>query len=460
MSIRSSMRRLRTAAGLVAVGVSAAFVLPATGAVAAQHGSPPTSQTPVQVRDGSAANLGPYNPAQTIRLAIGLRPPHMAAEEQFLQQIQNKHSPLFHHYLTPAQWTARFGPSAASQNAVVSWARAAGLTVTHLYSNRLVVDLAGPVGAIEKALGVQINNYRLGTKTFFSNNHDPVLPASVSGIVASVDGLTSLQQMFPASPTGHEPASPAYVPGPAVANGPHAAASGSRTKLRAAMRASARKMRANGGAKVHITGGAYDPTDIYSSQAYDYNALYNQGHCCNPTGNPGQSPAQSTIAIATFGQQRISDIQGFHNQYPYLAYNVQEVFIDGTPACCDAEGTMDAEWSTAMSNSFGGFQNTSKVFLYDGANFNDSTFTDMYNKMVTDNVARVFTTSWSCTEPPYGCNSTELTTRDAIFSEMAGQGWTLTAASGDRGAYDDCSHLSVSFPASDPNVVGAGGTEL
>ena len=53
-----------------------------------------------------------------------------------------------------------------------------------------------------------------------------------------------------------------------------------------------------------------------------------------------------------------------------------------------------------------------------------------------------------------------MSTRDAIFSEMTGQGWTLVAASGDRGAYDDCSHLAVSFPASDPNVVGAGGTEL
>ncbi len=459
MSIRSSMRRLRTAAGLVAVGVSAAFVLPATGAVAAQHSSPPTSQTPLPVRNGSATDLGPYNPAQTIRLAVGLRPPHMAAEEQFLNAIQDKHSPLFHHYLTPAAWTARFGPSAAAQNAVVAWAKGAGLTVTHLYPNRLVVDLAGSVGTIAKALGVQINNYRLGTKTFFSNNHDPVLPASVAGIVASVDGLTSLQQMFPASPAGHEPASPVYVPGPVAANGPHAAANGSRTKLRAAMRASARKLRANGGAKVHITGGSYDPTDIYSSQAYDYNALYNQGHCCNPLGNPGQSPANSTIAIATFGQQRISDIQGFHNQYTYLAYNVQEVFIDGTPACCDAEGTMDMEWSTAMSNSFGAAANTSKVYVYDGANFNNSTFTDMYNKMVTDNVARVFSTSWSCTEN-FGCSSSTISTRHAIFNQMVGQGWALTAASGDRGAFDDCSHLSVAYPASDPDVVGAGGTEL
>src|SRR5579863_4612885 len=264
MSVRCSLRRLRLPVGLVAVGVIAGLSLPATGAVAAQH-SPAVanSQTPLPVRDGSARDLGPYSPAQTIRLAIGLKPPHMAAEQQFLNAIQDKHSPLFHKYLSVAQWTARFGPSAAAQNAVVSWARGAGLTVTNLYPNRLIVDLAGHVGTIEKALGVQINNYRLGAKTFFANSHDPVLPRSLSGIVESVEGLSDLQTMFPASPTVHEPASPAYVPGPVSAMGPHGAANGSRAKLRAALRAS----RAGNGSKVHITNGAYDPTDIYSSEA-------------------------------------------------------------------------------------------------------------------------------------------------------------------------------------------------
>jgi hypothetical protein len=453
MSDRFTLRRLRLAAGLMVLAAGAGLLLPATFAVAAQHGPAATSQTPLPVRNGSAHEIAPYSPAATIRLAIGLRPPHMAAEQQFLREVQTKSSPLFHHYLTTAQWTAEFGPSAAAQRAVVSWARGAGLTVTHLYPNRLVVDLAGQAGAIEKALGVQINTYRLGTKTFFANSHDPVLPQALRGIVESVEGLSSLQTMFPASPGMHEPASPAYVPGPVIQAGPRAAANGNRAKLRAAERASLR------GGKLHITNGAYDPTDIYSSQAYDYSALYNQGHCCNPLGNAGSSPAQDSIAIATFGSQQISDMTGFQAQYPYLAYNVQEVYIDGTPSCCDAEGTMDMEWSTAMSNSFGGFQDTAKVYLYDGANFNDSTFTDMYNQMVSDNAARVFSTSWSCTEF-YGCNTTEMSTRDAIFSEMAGQGWNLVAASGDRGAYDDCAHLAVSFPASDPNVVGAGGTTL
>jgi kumamolisin len=446
----SAIRRGRFLIMAVAVAVAVALIGPA--ASAAQGGPAVTSLTPMPVRDGQAVQVGTLAPSQMLRLAIGLKPPHMAAEQQFLREIQDKSSPLFHRYLTTPQWTARFGPTVASQNAVIRWARASGLTVTHLYRNRLVVDVTGPASAVENALGVELNNYRLGNTTFFANDHDPVIPQSLSGIVESVEGLSTLQTMFPTTPGLSEPRSRPYVAGPVVQNGPEAAANGSRIKLAAAKRATA-----NGS---NITNGAYDPTDIYSSEAYDYNALYGQGHCCNPLGNPDNSPAQTSIAIATFGAQQLSDIAGFQAQYPYLAYSVQEFYIDGTPACCDAEGTMDAEWATATSNSFGAYQNTAKIYLYDGANFNDATFTDIYNKMVSDNVARVFSTSWSCTEPPYGCSSTEISTRDAIFSEMAGQGWTLVAASGDRGAFDDCSHLAVSFPASDPNVVGAGGTEL
>jgi kumamolisin len=451
MGILGSRLWPRLATGFLTLAV-VGLVVPAADAVAAPHGPAMTSQTPLPVRDGSATDLGSYGTSQMIRLAIGLRPPAPAAEQQFLSELQTKSSPQFHQFLTPNAWTARFGPSAAAQQQVVTWAKDAGLTVTHLYPNRLVVDVAGSTGDIEKALGVQINSYRLGSTRFFANDHDPVLPQAVQKVVGSVAGLSDLQTMYPDSSGLAEPASPAYVAGPVVAAGPRAAAGGSRAKLIAAQRASR-------AAKPGITGGAYDPTDIYSSQAYDYNALYRQQHCCNPLGNAGSSPAQTSIAIATFGSQNTSDMAGFHAQYPYLAYNVQEEYIDGTPTCCDAEGTMDMEWSTAMSNSFGSSADTSKVYLYDGANFNDSTFTDIYNDMVSNNLARVFSTSWSCTEI-YGCSTAEMSTRDAIFSEMAGQGWTLVAASGDRGAFDDCSHLAVSFPASDPNVVGAGGTEL
>ena len=54
-----------------------------------------------------------------------------------------------------------------------------------------------------------------------------------------------------------------------------------------------------------------------------------------------------------------------------------------------------------------------------------------------------------------------MNTDDAIFAQMIGQGWTLIAASDDQGATGDCVDANyVGFPASDPNIVAAGGTTL
>ena len=78
---RKSLRRLRLAVGVFTVVFGAGLVVPTTVAGAAQADQPAIAQTPLPVRDGSAAKLGPYSPSQTIRLAIGLRPPHMAAEQ-------------------------------------------------------------------------------------------------------------------------------------------------------------------------------------------------------------------------------------------------------------------------------------------------------------------------------------------------------------------------------------------
>ena len=135
-----------------------------------------------------------------------------------------------------------------------------------------------------------------------------MLPHALTGIVESVEGLSNLQTMYPDVARPTRARSPAYVAGPVVASGPQAVANGS-------LRSSA-PLRPAGGATPNITNGAYDPTDIYSSEAYDYNALYRQGHCCNPLGNTGSSPPQTSIAIATFGSQQISDMQGFQKPVP------------------------------------------------------------------------------------------------------------------------------------------------
>jgi subtilase family serine protease len=94
--------------------------------------------------------------------------------------------------------------------------------------------------------------------------------------------------------------------------------------------------------------------------------------------------------------------------------------------------------------------------MYDVPNF--GSFPDAYQHMLNDGLARVASTSWSCTAQD-GCSSSFMNSLDSIFSNMVGQGWTLVAAQGDRGATDDLDNdLDVAFPGSDVNVVAAGGT--
>ena len=417
-----------------------------------QQNGAPGGVTPVEVLNGSAQPIGAFDPTQMLRVVIGLRPPNWTEEQQFLQDLHTQGSPNFLQFLTADDWNARFSPSVQDEQAVVDWAASQGLTAAHRYPNRLTISLEGTVAAVNQAFGIQINNYQLGTSTFFSNNHDPVIPAALAQTIQSVIGLNSLQVLHPVNANLPEPVFPIYSPDVPDAQ----AVEEGRIDASAPPPASIR----GGQGSPSITGGAYDPTDIYSSQAYDVNALYAQGHCCNPLGNANGSPVQSSIAIATAGSQLSTDFQGFQKDYPYLAMHWFFVNVDGTPTCCDGEGTMDFEWSTAWSNSFGASTNTASVYMYDGANAMLSTFTDVYQKILNDGNARVFSTSWGG-EEIYSDSTSVMNTVDAIFANMAGTGWTMVAASGDSGATPGCGdRVAVGYPASDPNVVGAGGATM
>ncbi len=423
-------------------------------------------ETPRPVRDGSATLVQHFSPTQMLRLTVGLQPPHMDEERKFLADVQTKGSPVFHHFLSAEEWTKRFDPSEQDEQAVVDWAKSQGLNVTHRFANRLIVDVEGPSATIEKAFGVTINEYQAGTRSFFSADRDPEIPSHLTSVIQSVGGLNNYLVLKPASKTMKEPDFAVYAPGEVVAKAGAGSHDGDHAKYLTALKASEQKAAQrkaalkNGSVPPPITGGAYDPTDIYSSEAYNTNGLNHLGHCCNPLGNAGGTPPQTSVAIATAGAHLGTDVSGFQAQYPYLAYHWWEYYIDGTPSCCDGEGTMDLEWITAMANSFGSYTDTASVIWYSGVNANFSTFNDIWNQMLSDGLARTMSTSWGCRE--VGCYDTgDMNTADSIFSSMVGQGWTLVAASGDQGATAGCGDaVAIQFPSSDPNVVAAGGTTL
>ena len=238
--------------------------------------------------------------------------------------------------------------------------------------------------------------------------------------MSSVDGLNNVNRMVSASGMTDTTKMPRYSAGPASKLHATVHANGSRAALKAAMKQSAKKL-----AQPNAAPGNYDPTDIYSSQAYDEDALHNQSNCCNPFHAGTSSPAQSSIAIATAGSHFLStDMAGWHSAYPYIAYSINEYFIDGTPTSPDYEGTMDTEWTTSLANSFGSFQDTAHIYLYSGVNAAFSTFDDIYNSILTNNTAKIVSSSWGCAENFCTPDAT-MNTDHAIFNSMIAQGFTL-----------------------------------
>ena len=106
-----------------------------------------------------------------------------------LRQIYDPTSPNYHHYLTPQQFAEQFGPEEKDYQAVAAFAKTNGLTMTGTHSNHTLLDVNGPVNAIEKAFHVHLRTYHHPTEArdFFAPDVEPSLNLSVP--ILGIGGL-------------------------------------------------------------------------------------------------------------------------------------------------------------------------------------------------------------------------------------------------------------------------------
>jgi subtilase family serine protease len=135
--------------------------------------------------------IGPLDGAQVLNLAIALPLRNQQGLEDFLQQLYDPASPGFRQYLTTAQFTETFGPTAQDYQAVVAFAQANNLTVTYQHSNRVILDVSGTVANIETALHVNMLVYQHPTeaRTFYAPDVEPSLDLAVP--IQAIDGLNN-----------------------------------------------------------------------------------------------------------------------------------------------------------------------------------------------------------------------------------------------------------------------------
>ncbi len=83
--------------------------------------------------------------------------------------------PNHRHFLTPAEFTARFGPTQEDYDAVVRYAQTHGLAVVGGSRDGMLVQVKGTVGAIETAFHVNLLTYQHPSenRTFYGPDREP-----------------------------------------------------------------------------------------------------------------------------------------------------------------------------------------------------------------------------------------------------------------------------------------------
>ncbi|MBV9847526.1 MAG: S8/S53 family peptidase [Kutzneria sp.] len=380
--------------------------LPLLAAVAIAANATPSSQPRVVVPGSVSPALAHSHRGdavgadQQMSVSIPLKLRDAAGLDAFLTQVNDPKSAQYHHYLTPAQFTERFGPSQGDVDKVTDFARSAGLHVDSVSGNRQVVTASGTVGQLEKAFATTLSGYQdsIGNRSFYANDTAPQLPVDLAPIVQGIVGLDNHTVRH-----RHSVSRPAAAP---AGFGP--------TQLR----------------------GAYD------------------------TGSLGTGAGQS-VALWEFDGYQQANLSGYAKQFGLTPSASTTVSVDGanydaSPGEGQGEVELDIEIVQALAPAV-------TTYVYEAPN-SDQGEIDMANKIATDNKVSVVSISWGACEPDRSpsemdavSNGIKQGTAEGIsFFAASGDDGSKDCARSQTGATVD----AVDYPASDPNVTGVGGTTL
>ena len=357
-----------------------------------------SSHVPAVVSRLHLQPMGNLSGSTNLHLAIGLPLRNQEALANLLQQIYDPASTNYHHYLTPEQFTERFGPTEQDYQSVIAFAKANGLAVTGTYSNRVLVDVSGTVANVQKTFHVTMKVYRHPTenRTFYTPDVEPSVPSILP--VLDISGLNNYA-----------------VPRPMLHIMPSSAKPG------------------NGSSGYY---GSYI--------GYDFRHAYVPGVSLTGSGQ--------TVALVEFDGYNNSDIVAYETQAGLPNVPLQNVFLDGftgTVGDNNSEVCLDIEMAISMAPGLSG------VIVYEGTldNFIPN---DVLNRIATDNSAKQISCSWGWTGGP-----TATTDNIFTNMALQGQSFFTASGDSDAyppGTVDDPSGYGT--PAASPYVTSVGGTTL
>ncbi len=330
-----------------------------------------SGHVPQIVKQKKAASLGRVNATNELHLALSLPLRDAAGLTNLLRELYDPASPQFHRYLTPQEFTARFGATPADYAMVLNFARTNGLKITATHPNRLLVDVTGKVSEVERAFHLRLNSFRhpREARNFFAPDAAPSVDAALP--LFQVSGLDNFSPPHPNVQL--RPAALQNNFSPRTGSGP---------------------------------GGSY--------QGNDFRKAYLPGTALTGAGQ--------SVALVQYDGFYRNDITNYANAIG--ATNVPLVIVPvnggvGTPGGGNVEVALDIEMVLSMAPGI------SNIYVYEAPN--PSPWVDMLSAIANDNLAKQVGCSWGGGGPDAAA--------EIIFLQMAAQGQSFYNATGDSAAF-------------------------
>ena len=358
-------------------------------------------------------------PADTRLSGISMVFNRSAAQEADLQALiaaqQSPASPLYHQWLTPDQFAARYGMADADLDKVENWLQQQGFAIDSVARSKNAIHFSGSARQVEQAFATEMHFYKVNGTQHFAPSTELSVPAALASTVLGIKNLDD------------------FRPRPHVVFGKNA-------RVRPAFTSSQ-------------TGSVFfAPGDI--ATVYDIKPLYS----ASITGT-GQS-----ITLVGQSEIQVSDIEAFQNAAGLAVKDPSQFLVpDSGNSTVEADGDeaesdIDLEWAGAIAPG------ATINFVYAGNNPNYGAF-DAIIYAIDEKIGTIISSSYGTCETDLGGYSLE-----SNLEQGTAQGQTIMSAAGDDGS-TDCygiteltmaqqEALAVDYPASSPYVTGMGGTEI
>jgi subtilase family serine protease len=320
-------------------------------------------------------------------------------------------SPLFHHWLTPAEYGARFGLSAQDLAHIAAWLKGHGFTVDEIPAGNRLVIFSGTAGEVAEAFHTGIHRYRVDGAQHLANAENPQIPAALGSVVGGVVSLHDFR---------------------------------SRSQIAARRTLGVRPQYSSGSTHYLF------PADF--AMIYDLDSLY----------GAGTAGAGTSIAIVGRSNLNLSDVAAFRAEAGLAANTPAVTLVGANPGLVPGdqdEATLDVEWSGAIAPAA-----TVKFVVEHSTATTDGV--DLSAQYVVNHaMAPVVSSSYGSCEQEMG--SAELAFYNGLWEQAASQGMSVFVASGDAGAAgcyagsaSIASGAAVNGMCSSPYSTCVGGTEF